>query len=399
MHFDGDKSNSYYINGTISSTSQWLQLTNIAVPNYKLWSIESPNLHTMELEWVNSSNDQIDTIEVRFGIREVGIDPDTYRITLNKEIIKLKGWDRHTMYPDTGNALTLSQIEQDMTILKQAGANYVRGAHYPQDQRWLDLCDENGIIMWSETLGPGVSTSDLKNPYFMKYQIQQVNEMLDAAYNNPSILWWGFYNEGPSNDKNAIPGYNASATAIRARDNTRYITWANNHHMSDVIQSTPIADIASFNDYPAWYNNYGDINYCYTIWAEYANDVITQWKKPFLISETGAGGVYEYNNSTNVKWSQLYQSQVIYADIYEALNNSQISGITVWQFSDIKANEGATSSCGQCNYYPDETLCAYIDVSCSRPGGENHKGSIDFWRRYKQGYTTAQDLFINFKPN
>ena len=292
--------------------------------------------------------------------------------------------------------MTYPQIQQDVALIKQVGANYIRGAHYPQDQRYLDLLDENGIVEWCETLGPGVSTNDLKNPYFMKYQIQAVNEMLDAAINNPSVIIWAFYNEGPSNDKDAIPGYNASASAIRARDTSRFVTWADNKETGSVTIG-PIADVASFNNYPAWYNNFGNINSCYTHWNSMADDVYKMWPgKPFLISETGAGGVYEYDNVTACKWSQLYESEVTYADAFAALNNSKVSGITLWQFNDIKANEGDTSKCGQCDYYPDSTICAYIDVSCGRPGGENHKGSVDFWRRIKQSYNTVQKLYTNF---
>lgn len=81
-------------------------------------------------------------------------------------------------------------MQQDIQLLKDVGANYVRGAHYPQDQRFLDLCDEvgglvgcapeagaaspvaqNGIVIWEETLGPGVSVQNLQDPYFMKYQV------------------------------------------------------------------------------------------------------------------------------------------------------------------------------------------------------------------------------------
>ena len=51
------------------------------------------------------------------------------------------------------------------------GANFVRGAHYAQDQRFLDRCDELGIVVWEETLGPGTTTADLTNAYFMKYQV------------------------------------------------------------------------------------------------------------------------------------------------------------------------------------------------------------------------------------
>ena len=260
----------------------------------------------------------------------------------------------------------------------------------------MDLCDENGIAIWSETLGPGVKVLNLQDPYFMQYQIQAVNEMLDAAINNPSIVWWAFYNEGPSNSIAAGPGYNASASAIRARDKTRYVTWASSKKENDVLIGS-IADIASFNDYPAWYSEPGNISDCYADWEKHAEYVQKTWPgKPFLISETGAGAIYEWDNATAVKWSQLYESMVTFADASFALNNSFVSGITIWQFSDIKANEDANNECGQCDYYPGETICAYINENCNRPGGENHKGSVDYWRRYKIAFQTAQLLFANF---
>ncbi len=31
-------------------------------------------------------------------------------------------------------------------------------------------------------------------------------------------------------------------------------------------------------------------------------------------------------------------------------------------------------------------ICDYIDVNCSRPGGENNKGVVDFWRRKKDAF-------------
>lgn len=63
-------------------------------------------------------------------------------------------------------------MQTDVKLLKEANVNYVRGAHYPQDQRFLDLCDENGIVIWEETLGPGVSVNNLQSDYWMKYQLQ-----------------------------------------------------------------------------------------------------------------------------------------------------------------------------------------------------------------------------------
>lgn len=73
------------------------------------------------------------------------------------------------MWPDTGSALTLEQVQADVRLLQEANVNYVRGAHYPQDQRFLDACDEAGIVVWEETLGPGVHLSNLQDPYFLKW--------------------------------------------------------------------------------------------------------------------------------------------------------------------------------------------------------------------------------------
>ena len=234
------------------------------------------------------------------------------------------------MWPDTGSALTYDQIETDVQFLLDANMYYIRGSHYPQDQRFLDLCDEFGIVVWCETLGPKTAVSDYNNPYWMKYQIQAVNEMIDASINNPSVILWAFYNEGPSDDPAACPGYNKSATAIRKRDKTRYVTWASSRRTADVCIGD-IADVASFNHYPGWYQGLGNLSYCAIFWDQQVLNATTQWPdKPFLISETGASAVYEYQNKTAVQWSQLYQSQVVSRDITTALNNSMISGVTMW---------------------------------------------------------------------
>lgn len=71
----------------------------------------------------------------------------------------------------------------------------------------------------------------------------------------------------------------------------------------------------------------------------------------------------------------------------------------MWQFNDIKANHGDTAKCGQCDYLPHPSslaepwTCGYINVDCSRPGGENHKGQVDFWRRKKESFAALQKVY------
>lgn len=177
-----------------------------------------------------------DTVSVRTGIRVVAIDRSRARITINGEVVKLLGFNRHTMWPDTGAAVTPAQEAVDMELLIRANVNYIRGAHYPQSQSWLDLCDENGVAMWEETLGPGTSVSDMTNAAFMKAHLEAVGSMVETSIAHPSVILHGFFNEGPSDNVDACVGYAASAEAVRSRVSvpaSRLVTWANNHLGSD----------------------------------------------------------------------------------------------------------------------------------------------------------------------
>ena len=160
-----------------------LKLTKVAVPSPKLWSPGDPNLHTLTVTLNGGS------VTERFGLRSFGTDKETARLSINGEVTKLVGWNHHTQWPVTAASPTDSQMDDDTKLLKQGNANYVRGAHYPHDPRMLDRFDEAGILFWSETLGPGVSLANTQDwGFFMKYQLQQLEQMLDNAMNHAAIL-------------------------------------------------------------------------------------------------------------------------------------------------------------------------------------------------------------------
>ena len=359
-----------------------VEIPGVAVPQAKPWSLAEPNLHTLT---VSAPELGADGVTVRFGLRVLAAEGG--RLTVNGEKVKLKGYNRHTMWPDTGSALTLDQVQQDVALIKDVNANYIRGAHYPQDQRFLDLCDENGIVIWEETLGPGTRTSDFTDSYWLETQIIAVNEMVSASINHPAVFFHAFYNEGPSNDPKACPGYNASAAAIRRRTpmrpgqpQTRLVTWADNKGPKSVCLAH--ADVISFNGYPAWYDPILKPSECAKTWGPKVAWAKQHFPdKPFTISETGAGGIYEWkSNASDVKWSQGYQSEIVAADATFAMGNDHVSGLTIWQMTDIKANIGDTKECGACEYAPHPQNitvpwnCASSSDRCGRPRGENNKG-------------------------
>lgn len=349
----------------------------LEVPKPRIWSLKKPELHVVRFTSFGAS------ITERFGLRWWSVQDG--QVMLNGAPVKLHGWNHHTQWPDTGASPTEKQLDEDLSLLRDGHANFLRGAHYPQDQRWLDRLDEAGFAMWEEALGPGVSVKDIQDPLFMKYQLQQMEEMMEASMNHPSIMLWGWFNEGPSDDPKACPGY-AACAQLAAKDPTRFRSWASSTKVKD--KCLEHATVVSFNDYPAWYTYQHDLSAPARTWDAYAAWAKEQFpSKPFLMSETGAAGIYEWANESDNLWSLRYQQEVIERDVDTALSNQNISGLTLWHFFDFKGNDAA-QRCGPCHYLPDflPPVCGWYNMTgdcSSRPGGMNHKGVVDFYRRKK----------------
>jgi beta-glucuronidase len=195
-----------------------------------------------------------------------------------------------------------------------------------------------------ETLGPGVSVANLQDDYFLKAQHQQVNELLDKDFNHASIAFWGFFNEGPSNHEEACGGYQASSDAIFARDTTRFITYASNL-LPPRDKCYGAATVISYNGYPGWYDAREPEEYWNSLSSElFSGRYPGAAGKPLVVSETGAGGIYEWkHNQTTAKWTLGYQSDIVSRDVATAIENTNISGIALWHFF------GTCRSIGQSN--------------------------------------------------
>ena len=82
-----------------------------------------------------------------------------------------------------------------------------------------------------------------------------------------------------------------------------------------------------------WYN--GRASQINASWRAHAAWVAEHWPaKPFIISETGAGGIagnHSDNATDPARWSEEYQQLVDSLDVATAMNCSNVSGIALWQ--------------------------------------------------------------------
>ncbi|TYP74126.1 beta-galactosidase subunit alpha [Paenibacillus methanolicus] len=172
----------------------------IPVTKPALWSAESPTLYHLTISVADQHGRVVETVAQRVGFRKIEVKDGQFLV--NGRAILLKGVNRHDHHPDTGRAVTLSTMMQDVVMMKQHNINAVRTAHYPNDPRFYDLCDEYGLYVMEETdlethgfelLGNISRLSD--DPAWQEAYVDRVRRMVERDKNHPSILFWSLGNE------------------------------------------------------------------------------------------------------------------------------------------------------------------------------------------------------------
>ncbi len=337
-------------------------------PSVEEWSTSNPSLYLLHAI-LSIDGEAIDDQIERVGFRTISLKDGS--LLLNGKPIFLKGFNRHEDYAALGCSLPLQLMVQDMDLLQDLGANAVRTCHYPNDERFLDLCDERGILVWEENHARGLSLERMQNPNFDKQCEDCIQEMIENHYNHPSILIWGILNECASDTKEGRAKYKRQYEQIKRLDASRPTTSATCRHFTDICLDLP--DIVSVNLYPRWYENMS-VEECCRKELEWISSTPGNGK-PIIVSEMGAGAVYGYRDRTKAKWSEELQAEIIRECLATYMNQKQITGVFIWQFADCRVTEEEWFQ--------------------SRPRSHNNKGVVDEYRRPKLSYDVVKEMFSN----
>lgn len=167
----------------------------IKVPRPALWSLESPQLHTLVTR-ITAGDTVLDEVTTPFGIRTAEFKSDT-GFWLNGKNFKLKGVCLHHDGGAVGAAVPLAVWERRLKILQDLGVNAIRTAHNPTAPEFLDLCDRMGFLVMDEFFDcwtKGKNKHDY-HLYFKEWSHTDLRDGILRDRNHPSVILYSVGNE------------------------------------------------------------------------------------------------------------------------------------------------------------------------------------------------------------
>ncbi|EMA38018.1 glycoside hydrolase family 2 TIM barrel-domain containing protein [Halococcus hamelinensis] len=199
------------------------------------WTAETPARYHLTLTVVEGDSSIV--VSQPVGFRDVAIEDG--RLLVNGEAITVRGVNRHDFHPDWGRTVPVSVMREDIELMKRHNVNAVRTAHYPNDPRFYDLCDEYGLYVLDETdlechgLEKVGSTPHLSDdPTWEATYVDRMVRMIERDKNHPSVIVWSLGNESGFG-----VNHERMAEATRERDPTRPIHYEpdEDQRVSDII--------------------------------------------------------------------------------------------------------------------------------------------------------------------
>ena len=200
----------------------WLTL-RAGIDDPHLWSAETPELHRLDVE-LRRAGAVVDRRSLSVGVRTVAIEGGA--LLVNGRPVVIRGVNRHEHDPERGRVQSDELLEQDGALLEAANINAVRTAHYPDDERFYELCDRIGLYVMDEAnieshgVVHDADRLPTNDPRFREAFVERARRMVERDRNHPSVIAWSLGNESGLG-----PNHRAAAAAVREADPTRPVAY------------------------------------------------------------------------------------------------------------------------------------------------------------------------------
>jgi len=159
------------------------------------WTHETPRLYRVVAELVAPNGDVVEAVAQRIGFRRVEVRDK--QLLINGERVYVYGVNRHEFHPVHGKTFGVDDMREDLELMKRFNFNAVRTAHYPNDHRFYDLCDELGLYVIDEANIESHARirSLVHDPRYETAFMTRFQRMVQRDRNHPSIVFWSLGNE------------------------------------------------------------------------------------------------------------------------------------------------------------------------------------------------------------
>ncbi|MBP9989526.1 MAG: DUF4981 domain-containing protein, partial [Ruminococcus sp.] len=178
----------------------------IKLDNPIFWSDEEPLLYNLFLDISD------ETILIKVGIKDLKIVKSV--LYLNGKKIKLRGVNRHDSHPLLGHTTPVEHMLEDLYKMKRHNVNAIRTSHYPNDPRFLEMCDELGFYVVDEadleihgtamTLGKHDFVNNWSrlsnNPDWEDAFVDRAKRLYERDKNHACVIFWSLGNESGAGD-------------------------------------------------------------------------------------------------------------------------------------------------------------------------------------------------------
>ena len=163
---------------------------SVSVPDPQLWDLDTPVLYSVAARLqVPGAAEAEDEITRRFGMRTVGTEGGM--VTLNGRPVYLLGVLDQDLYPDTiSTPPSIEFLREQVRRVKELGFNLLRCHIKVPDPRYLDVADEEGVLVWCEL--PNWSRFTAASAARGRATLER---MVETMGDHPSLIIWTIINE------------------------------------------------------------------------------------------------------------------------------------------------------------------------------------------------------------
>ena len=165
----------------------------LRVPQARLWSPDSPYLYDLRVTLGS------DAVQSYGGIRTISVQRDgagINRLFLNGKSLFQYGLLDQGWWPDgLYTAPTDAALQSDIEATKRLGFNLIRKHVKVEPARWYYHADRLGVLVWQD-MPSGMLSSNEQGSSNPQVFAAELEHMIDAHRNHPSIVMWVPFNEG-----------------------------------------------------------------------------------------------------------------------------------------------------------------------------------------------------------